>query len=76
MNSHHLQYKESQLFDWDSEPATERESTFFHNDWIVAAQARREKRLENGALLLVFGIVAALGLAFAGFMQLVHFMVH
>ena len=76
MNSHHLQYKETQLFDWDSEPATERESTFFHSDCIVAAQARRETRLEKGALLLVFGIVAAVGLAFAGFMQLVHFMVH
>lgn len=76
MNNRHPQYKETQLFDWDSEPATERESTFFHNDCIVAAEARREKRLAKGALRLVFGVVAAAGLAFAGFVQLVHFMVH
>lgn len=76
MSNRQPQFKDTQLFGWDSEPATERETTFFHNDCISAAEARRNTRRAKGALRLVIGIIVVVGIGFAGLLQLAHVVGH
>lgn len=44
MNQRHATFKETQLFDWDTEPQLERSSSFFFTDEVTAAQVRRAER--------------------------------
>ena len=66
-------FKDTQLFDWDSEPALERSSSFFYPDELSAAEVRRNQREQarkSGRFTVVLlACVAVLGLGFAALIE-------
>jgi hypothetical protein len=77
MKKHDLTFKETQFFEWDSEPKAERPSEFHTTGFSTAsgyyhtlggpgrtAPARQSHR--SGAAILFLGIMAAIGLGTAG----------
>lgn len=77
MKKHDLAFKETQFFEWDSEPKTERPSEFHTTGFSTAsgyyhplsqpgrtARARRSPR--RGSVMLVLGLMAVIGLGTVG----------
>jgi hypothetical protein len=62
-------FKATQLYDWESEPALEQSSTFFHDEEFASAPNRMARRKDRGAmLLLILGLV--IGAGFIGLLRL------
>jgi hypothetical protein len=81
MKKHDLAFKETQFFEWDSEPKAERPSEFHTTGFSTAsgyyhslgepgrtAPARRSHR--SGSAMLILGLMAAIGLGTLGVLWL------
>ena len=57
-------FKETQLFDWDAEPALERSSSFFYGEELRArAVPQRRRSAGVGKLLLACALIVGSGVA-------------
>ena len=77
MNRPSQSFNDTQFFDWDSEPALERPSTFFYPDELTPAQqrahARSAAKRRRGALAMLVTCTAVLCLGLVALVSLAPF---